>query len=89
MSQDASKPVESVVMRPGPGWSHMGGAVYQHATGIRIHVYGLCGFPGGHLSNGNQWPESQELDRLIRINGGNRKRGVMAWARNVCRSVSA
>ena len=68
--------------KPGPGWSYQGGAVWDHASGIRIHVYGLCRFADGRIVNGQWWPESRTLYRMIAINGGNRKRGVMAWALN-------
>ena len=68
-------------IRPGPGWSKLAGAVYQHRTGLRIHIYGLCWWIGGRLVRGRLWPESQWLDLFIRANGGNRRRGVMAWAK--------
>lgn len=72
--------------RPGPGWYHLGGSVYEHSSGIRIHVAGLCGFPPAPIVNGMIYPVSRELDRFVRINGGNRKRGMMAWALHVLRS---
>jgi len=65
--------------RPGPGWKHVGGSVYEHADGIRIHVMGLARI-AGQILNGREWPESRTLDRYIAINGGNRRRGVMTWA---------
>jgi hypothetical protein len=61
-------------MKPGPGWKHAGGAVYDNAIGVRVHVMGLCRLYG------MRWPERRNLDRFVRINGGNRKRGAMAWA---------
>lgn len=70
------------ILNPGPGWTHAGPAVYDHTSGIRIHVHGFCRLPGGYIIRGCQWPESRELDRFIRINGGNRRRGVMAWGLN-------
>jgi hypothetical protein len=70
----------SVNMKPGPGWKHAGGAVYDNAIGVRVHVMGLCRLPSGDLVNGMRWPESRNLNRFVRINGGNRKRGAMAWA---------
>lgn len=66
--------------KPGPGWKHMGGVVWEHCSGVRIHVAGLCGMVPGTMIDGKKWPESKSLDRYIRINGGNRRRGVMAWA---------
>ena len=67
--------------RPGPGWSGWaGGGVYDHTSGIRIHACGMYLPPGGDTENGNIYPECLRLHRFIAINGGNRKRGVMAWA---------
>ena len=66
-------------IRPGHGWSHAGGAVYDHISGVRVHVFGLCRLPDGTEVRGTIWPEVHNLDRYIAMNGGNRKRGVMAW----------
>jgi hypothetical protein len=66
-------------MKPGPGWSHAGGAVYDHVSGLRVHVSGLCRLPGGISVNGSQWPEVREMERFIAINGHNQRRGAMAW----------
>jgi hypothetical protein len=74
-------------MRPGPGWTNCGGPpsdphgpVWDHTSGIRLHVCGMVRLAGGLIVQGERWPESKELYRFIRINGGNRKRGAMAWA---------
>jgi len=69
-----------------PGWKPLGFAVYEHASGIRAHAYGVCGLSPGPLVWGTQWPESMVLDRFIRQNGGNRRRGVLAWAMHLMRS---
>ncbi len=66
--------------RPGPGWKHLGCAVYEHSSGMRIHTHGLCRFRGGPFIDGTMWPEWQKLNMAIRVNGGNRRRGVMVWA---------
>ena len=72
-----------LVMRPGSGWLHLGGPVWEHSTGARIHAGGMIRLPDKtHLSLSN-WPESQLGRRLVLINGGNRKRGLMAWAVNL------
>jgi hypothetical protein len=64
------------------GWKHLGGSVYEHRDGTRVHLLGLCRLPSGtHVMN--SWPESQSWDRFVRINGGNTRRGAMAWARDV------
>lgn len=66
-------------LRPGPGWRHIAGAVWEHQCGIRAHVRGCCGFPPDIIW-GCQYPDVVEMDRFIAANGGNRKRGVLAWS---------
>jgi hypothetical protein len=73
---------DRLVMRPGKGWKHLGGAVYER-LGVRVHLQGLCKLPNGEFVHGNNWPEFKAMARMIKINGGNRKRGMMAWARNL------
>ena len=72
--------------RPGNGWKHMGGAVYEN-NGLRIHICGLIRKSNGEFLNGNRHPEIADMNRFIIINGGNRRRGIMAWAmaRNAAR----
>lgn len=72
--------VERRVIRPGPGWRHLGGAVYEHNGGIRVHMLGFVKLKNGKSLSASQWPESQDVARMIQINGGNRRRGLMAWA---------
>lgn len=66
--------------QPGPGWKHLGSAVWENNDGLRIAVGGAYRLPDGTFVSGEQWPQSKELYRWIRIAGGNRKRGVMLWA---------
>ena len=75
--------VERIVMRPGSGWKHLKGAVWQHITGTRIHVGGIARLPDNTIVSVDTPPERIEVNRMIRINGGNRKRGMMAWALNL------
>jgi hypothetical protein len=70
-------------MKPGPGWKHVGGAVFDYCDGTRVHVGGYCRLPNGEFISGNTIDQMGALNRFIRINGGNRKRGVMAWAKQV------
>lgn len=70
-------------MKPGPGWKHVGGACYDLPDGTRVHEMGYCLLPDRRFISGNSWPESQRFWRFVRINGGNRKRGAMAWARSL------
>lgn len=67
-------------MRPGDGWRHVAGPVWEHASGVRVHSGGLAKFPDGRYLHANKWPECHDAYRMIRANGGNRKRGLMAWA---------
>ena len=66
--------------RPGPGWAATPCcAVFEHVSGIRIHIHGMARLPTGEWIDGGRWPESKSLEHCIRICGGNRRRGVMAW----------
>jgi hypothetical protein len=68
--------------RPGPGWKRAGIApVYDHTSGIRVHVHGWLRLACGKLIDGSRWPELLSVGRFVRICGGNRKRGVMVWGR--------
>lgn len=73
-----------IILRPGAGWTHLAGPVWRHTSGVRIHTMGVVRLPDKttHLSLSN-WRESELGRRLVRINGGNRKRGLMAWAINL------
>lgn len=73
-------PVERRVIRPGSGWRHIAGPVYEHSNGTRVHIGGFVRLPNGDFLNDSKWPECQDAARMIRINGGNRRRGLMAWA---------
>ena len=68
---------------PGPGWANIGNAVWEHENGTRIHVSGLVRKPDMTFVSLNKHPEGREGGRYIKINGGNRKRGLMTWAVNV------
>ncbi len=71
--------LERFVMRPGLGWRHMAGPVYEHTSGARVHCGGLVRMPNGDHYHLDNWAESAEIREMIKINGGNRKRGMMAW----------
>jgi hypothetical protein len=75
-----SAPVERPVMRPGNGWKHIGGAVWEHTSKIRIHLLGMIRLPSGEFVSAATYPNWEAVHRMIRINGGNRKRGLMVWA---------
>jgi hypothetical protein len=43
---------------------------------------GVVRMPSGDwLSEKALWPEYQQVALLVKINGGNRKRGLLAWGR--------
>lgn len=65
--------------RPGPGWRHIGGAVYEHSSGMRVHMLGVVLLPDRTTISANTWPNHRDAERMIKINGGNRRRGLMAW----------
>lgn len=67
--------------RPGAGWRHVAGSVWEHVGGARIHVLGVVKLKDGSFLATNKWPESREFQRILLINGGNRKRALMTWAR--------
>jgi len=71
-----------MITSPGNGWTHLGSAVYEHTSGLRVHTQGLLRFPSGETKTGSVWPESKTLEKFVRICGGSRKRGVMVWALN-------
>lgn len=78
--------------RPGPGWSRTDGwcvAVWLHISGGRAHLGGLAVLATGEPVYGGAWPESERLEMYVRISGGNRRRGVLAWAATVIEELQA
>jgi hypothetical protein len=68
------------------GWRGCGHApsqdrdyVFEHESGVRVNA-GCAVFPDGRVVYSNRWPESTEIDRCVRIQGGRRLRGMMMWA---------
>jgi len=64
--------------KPGDGWFHVAPQVYENATGVRILLLGLCRTASHQFIS-----ENNAAKEFIRINGGNRRRGLMAWARSI------
>ena len=75
--------MSKTTLRPGSGWKRVGGAVYTRADGLRLHLLGFCKAPGASNVYGNSAEAYYLQNKLIKINGGNRKRGMMAWAATV------
>jgi len=82
-AEDAKRPLDRLVMRPGPGWKHLAGPVWEHTTGTRIHTMGLVRLPDKTHIWINHFDAGKLGRWLVRANGGNRKRGLMAWAMNL------
>lgn len=70
------------VIHPGAGWKHLAGAVWEHKNGIRIHTSGLILRDMDGKIHDRKRMQMDLLHQLIKINGGNRKRGLMAFALN-------
>jgi len=69
--------------KPSPGWKRIAGAVYERTDGLRLHTLGrICRLTNGQLISDEKSPEYYSQGRYIAINGGNQKRGLMAWARS-------
>lgn len=81
--QESKRPFDRLVMRPGPGWDHVAGNVWEHCSGIRIHRNGYIKLPDGTVHSAHTIPECFEADLFIRMNGGNYMRGLMAWSRKM------
>lgn len=63
--------------RPGKGWKNVGnGSVWEHTTGLSIHLLGVVMTPNGeHIS----WDWSDEINAKEQ-QGWNKKRALMVWA---------
>jgi hypothetical protein len=73
------------IMRPGNGWKHLAGPVWGHTNGTRMHTAGMVRLPDRKtFFSLNKYPESIEGYKYIKMNGGNIKRGLMAWANYLC-----
>lgn len=73
--------------KPGLGWRHLGGSVWEHAVrGVRIHAGGLIyNNADGFCLWSNHWPLSVQWDRHTRVAGGSRKRGLMTLALEIAK----
>ena len=69
------------VIKPGAGWKRLNGSVYEHKNGIRIHVHGRMIRTKDGIIKILTSKEERFLDAFIAVNGGNKKRGIMAFAK--------
>lgn len=68
--------VRRFARRPGAGWKHKAGSVWEHTTGLRIHLLGMARLPDGKSV---PWKFDDEYDAK-RQQGYNTKRALMVWA---------
>lgn len=79
----------SIVIKPGTGWKHIAGPVWEHTTKARVHLGGTIRLPDKTYRSLYNWRESELGRRLIQINGDNTKRGLMAWALSLINSPTS
>ena len=65
--------------KPKPGWCNLGGAVFER-DGNRVHLLGHLRLKNSVHINFASWPYCVQFERMIVINGGNIKRGALAYA---------
>lgn len=68
--------VRRFAKRPGVGWKHVAGSVWEHTTGLRIHLLGITRLPDGHCM---PWCFDDQYAAL-RQQGYNVKRALMVWS---------
>lgn len=74
--------INNLIIKPGNGWHHLSGPVWEHTKGLRIHTMGMIRMKDNTCLFLNNWDEGALGRLLISINGENRKRGLMCWALN-------
>ncbi len=74
--RSVQRSVRRFANRPGIGWKHLAGSVWEHSTGLRIHLLGLARLPDGRSVS---WKSNDEYDAK-RQQGYNTKRALMVWA---------
>ena len=60
-------------------WKKLSNAVFEMTDGRRLHMIGTCRLPDGRIVSA----QYSDTWRFIKISGGNRKRGLMAWAQSL------
>ena len=66
----------SLPRRPGAGWKQISGPVWEHTSGLRVHVLGMAMLPDGSRMT---WEWRDEYAAL-RQQAYNTKRALMVWA---------
>ncbi len=62
------------------GWSHISGSVYEHKTGLRIHLLGIAKMPNGTVVDWQRWDQFKGMMSALKIQGHNHRRAMMHWA---------
>lgn len=71
-------------LSPGPGWTKRSVPVWEHNSGVRIHLGGVIRDSDGEvIRDADDLPLEDRLYRYIRIAGGSRRRGMMIWAKSM------
>ena len=60
-------------------WKKLSNSVFEMTDGRRLHMFGTCRLPDGRIVSA----QYSDTWRFIKISGGNRKRGLMAWAQSL------
>ena len=70
---------------PGPGWVRRAdtSSVWDHSSGLRLHMMGMVQLTNGLIVWGHVWPESIAVQSCIDMVGGSRRRGLLLWGRLV------
>jgi len=72
------------ILSPGSGWKYLGVQVWEHVTGVRIHVTArLVMFKNRDVRNLHQIPGAYDIWFFLYRCGRNPKRAMMAIAQNV------
>lgn len=75
--------MSALILKPTSGWRQLSDIVWEHDNGTRVHCGGVVRLINGDHLFLDHWNESVLGRLLVRINGGNKKRGLMAWAMNL------
>lgn len=66
--------------KPGNGWKRLAGAVYERSDGVRVHLMGLVRLSDKTIKTDGLPSNRLRINFLQKVNGGNRKRALLAWA---------
>lgn len=71
--------MEKLIRKHGSGWKKITNCIYDHTTGIRLHLSGMARLPNGKFIFINKSPEFEYFSKAEKITG-NRKRALMIWS---------